>query len=210
MSPRALKTIAAGTAVAASLTGLMLAPALKDQLKRQPTGARGIVSLEGAYRLCKKTTLQGWELVDFATRLVHDKFRIYSCRNLWDPPRLAFKYGMGYCTQYNLALAELLRRLGFAVQPVFALKIESTSHPDWRMGHTWLRVTADSETRDVCAGNADNTAGAVDFRPLTSIYPGYPPVLLASHLGLIWYAGVLEWRALLTGRPGPAWMWQRR
>lgn len=210
MSPRALKTIASTAAVAASLTGLMLAPALKDLVKRQPTGARGVVTLEGAYRLCKKTHLQGWELVDFATRLVHDKFRIYSCRNLWDPPRLAFKYGMGYCTQYNLALAALLRRLGFEVQPVFALKIASRSNPDWQMGHTWLRVTVDGETRDVCAGSADNTAGAVDFRPLTPVYPGRAPILLASHLGLIWYAGALEWRALLTGRERPAWMWKPR
>ncbi|MCU0510819.1 MAG: hypothetical protein MUC34_21165 [Anaerolineae bacterium] len=116
--PRALKTVASTAAVAASLTGLMLAPALKDLIKRQPTGARGIVSLEGAYRLCKKTNLQGWELVDFVTELVHAKFRTYSVRNLWDTPALAFKYGMGYCTQYNLALAQLLRRLGFAVQPV--------------------------------------------------------------------------------------------
>jgi hypothetical protein len=208
--PRALKTIASTAAVAASLTGLMLAPALRDLIKRQPSGARGVVTLEGAYRLCKKTQMQGWELVDFTTRLVHDKFRIYSVRNLWDTPALAFKYGMGYCTQYNLALAQLLRRLGFEVQPVFALKIQSDSHPEWQMGHTWLRVMVDGETRDVCAGNAENKAGAVDFRPLSTVYPGTPPALLASHLGLIWYAGVLEWKALLTRRPRPAWMWERR
>jgi hypothetical protein len=208
--PRALKTVASTAAVAASLTGLMLAPALKDLIKRQPTGARGIVSLEGAYRLCKKTNLQGWELVDFVTELVHAKFRTYSVRNLWDTPALAFKYGMGYCTQYNLALAQLLRRLGFAVQPVFALKIQSDSHPDWRMGHTWLQVSYNGETRDVCAGNAENKAGAVDFRPVSKVYPGAPAALLATHLGLIWYAGVLEWKALLTRQPRPAWMWEPR
>jgi hypothetical protein len=208
--PRALKTIASTAAVAASITGLMMAPALRDLIKRQPSGARGIVTLEGAYRLCQKTNMQGWELVDFATRLVHDKIRIYSVRNLWDTPGLAFKYGMGYCTQYNLALAQLLRRLGFEVQPVFALKIQSDTKPEWQMGHTWLRVSVDGETRDVCAGNAENRAGAVDFRPLTKVYPGAPPVLLATHLGLIWYAGVLEWRALLMRQPLPSWMWQHR
>jgi transglutaminase-like putative cysteine protease len=208
--PRALKTIASAAAVTASLTGLMLAPALRDLVNRQPTGARGVVSLEGAYRLCRKTSLEGWELVDFATRLIHDKFRIYSCRNLWDTPALAFKYGMGYCTQYNLALAQLLRRLGFEVQPVFALKIQSRSKPDWQMGHTWLQVTVDGETRDVCAGNPENKAGAVDFRPLSVVYPGNPPVLLATHFGLIWFAGLLEWRALLTRQPRPSWIWERR
>jgi hypothetical protein len=208
--PRALKTIASAAAVAASLTGLMLAPALKDLINRRPTGARGVVSLEGAYRLCKRTNLQGWELVDFATRLVHDKFRIYSVRNLWDTPALAFKYGMGYCTQYNLALAQLLRRLGFAVQPVFTLEIQSDSDPEWQMGHTWLQVAVDGEMRDVCAGHAENKAGAVDFRPLSKVYPGTPPALLASHLGVIWFAGVLEWRALLTGRARPVWMWELR
>jgi transglutaminase-like putative cysteine protease len=208
--PRALKTIASTAAVAASITGLMMAPALRDLIKRQPSGARGIVTLEGAYRLCQKTNMQGWELVDFATRLVHDKIRIYSVRNLWDTPGLAFKYGMGYCTQYNLALAQLLRRLGFEVQPVFALKIQSDTKPEWQMGHTWLRVSVDGETRDVCAGNAENRAGAVDFRPLTKVYPGAPHVLLATHLGLIWYAGVLEWRALLMRQPLPSWMWQHR
>jgi hypothetical protein len=208
--PRALKTIASTAAVAASITGLMMAPALRDLIKRQPSGARGIVTLEGAYRLCQKTNMQGWELVDFATRLFHDKIRIYSVRNLWDTPGLAFKYGMGYCTQYNLALAQLLRRLGFEVQPVFALKIQSDTKPEWQMGHTWLRVSVDGETRDVCAGNAENRAGAVDFRPLTKVYPGAPPVLLATHLGLIWYAGVLEWRALLMRQPLPSWMWQHR
>lgn len=208
--PRALKTVATTAAVAASLTGLMMAPALKDLIKRQPYGARGVVTLEGAYRLCKKTSFRGWELVDFATRLVHDKFRTYSVRNLWDTPALAFKYGMGYCTQYNLALAQLLRRLGFEVQPVFALKIQSNSKPEWQMGHTWLKVTVDGETRDVCAGHTENKAGAVDFRPLTTVYPGTPPALLATHLGLIWYAGVLEWRGLLTRQPRPSWMWEPR
>jgi transglutaminase-like putative cysteine protease len=210
MSPRALKTVASAAAVAASLTGLLMAPALKDLVDRKPTGARGVVSLDGARRLCERTSLQGWELVDFATGLVHDKFTVYSCRNLWDTPALAFKYGMGYCTQYNLALGQLLRRLGFEVQPVFALRIESYRRPEWRMGHTWLRVTVDGETRDVCAGGAENKAGAVDFRPLTPVYNGYPPVLVLTHLGLIWYAGVLEWRSVLKRQPLPSWMYEQR
>ena len=147
MPHRTLKTVASVAAVTASVTGLMMAPALKDLIGRKPTGARGVVTVEGVYRLCQRTGLQGWELVDFATRLVHDKFNVYSCRNLWDTPALVFKYGMGYCAQYNLALGQLLTRLGFDVQPVFALRIESTRVPEWRMGHTWLRVTSDGETR---------------------------------------------------------------
>jgi arylamine N-acetyltransferase len=117
---------------------------------------------------------------------------------------------MGYCTQYNLALGKLLSRLGFQVQPVFALRIRSTVRPDWTMGHTWLRVTLDGETRDVCAGAPDNEPGEVSFTPISPVHKGNPANLLLTHLGLIFYAGTLEWKAVLARQPLPGWMFERR
>jgi hypothetical protein len=207
---RSLRILGGGVAVTTSLAGLFMGPALKDLIKRKPTEQAGVKTLSDALALCRSMRLAGWELVSFGQHLVYDKFAIYSCRNLWDTPGLAFKYGMGYCTQYNLALGQLLGRLGFEVEPVFALRIQSTVRPDWQMGHTWLRVTYGGETRDVCAGAAENEPGAVSFRPLTPVHAGYPVTLFFTHLGLIFYAGVLEWRALLSGRPLPSWMFERR
>jgi hypothetical protein len=117
---------------------------------------------------------------------------------------------MGYCTQYNLALKHLLTRLGFSTQAVFSLKVQVINNPDWVMGHTWLRVTIDGETRDVCAGELDNRPGDVNFRPVFPVLPGHPILLFLTHLGMIPFVGVLEWRALLTGRPSPDWTYMRR
>ncbi len=208
--PRPLELTGALGALTPLLAGLAMAPALKDLIRRAPTTVRGVCTLEDAVQQCASTELVGWELVSFAQHLVYDKFRIYSCRNLWDTPALAFRYGMGYCTQYNLALGQLLARLRLAVQPVFALRIRSTVRPDWTMGHTWLRVTHAGETRDVCAGAVENEPGAVTFQPLTAVHAGRPGILLLTHLGLIFYAGVLEWRAVLTRRPRPGWMFEPR
>ena len=172
---RSLRLLGGVAAVTTSLAGLTMGPALKDLIHRKPTNLGTVRSLDDAFRLCKSSGLHGWDLVSVAQHLIYDKFAIYSCRNLWDTPGLAFTYGMGYCTQYNLALAQLLRRLGFEVEPVFALRIESYVKPGWQMGHTWLRVTIGGETRDVCAGAAENEPGAVTFRPLTPVHRGTPP-----------------------------------
>ncbi len=207
---RSLRVLGGAVAVTTSLAGLVMAPALKDLISRKQTALGSVRTLGDATRACRASGLAGWPLVSLAQHLVYDKFVFYSCRNLWDTPGLAFRYGMGYCTQYNLALAQLLRGLGFEVQPVFALRIASTIRPEWRMGHTWLRVTYGGETRDVSAGAAENEPGAVTFRPVTAVHAGRPPVLLLTHLGLIFFAGYLEWRSVLTRTPRPAWMFERR
>jgi hypothetical protein len=207
---RPLRILGGLAAVTTSLAGLTMGPALRDLIARRPTDLGDVRTLKDAGRLCRSTGLQGWELVSFGQHLVYDKFAIYSCRNLWDTPALAFRYGMGYCTQYNLALAQLLSMLGFEVRPVFALHVRSEEKPDWTMGHTWLRVTYGAETRDVCAGSADNEPGAVRFRPISPVHAGRPVPLLLSHLGLIFYAGFLEWRSLLARQPLPGWMFERR
>jgi hypothetical protein len=190
--------------------GLLLLPARVHLRHREPVVADGIATLDDAAAACRRSGLCGWDLVTYAQRLVYRKFTYYSCRNLWDTPATAFRRGMGYCTQYNLALKHLLDRLGFQTQAVFSLRVRVMDHPEWTMGHTWLRVRVAGETRGVCAGDADNLPGQVNFTPLAPVWPGKDGVLLLTHLGMIGFCGFLEWRSLLTGRPLPAWMFEER
>jgi hypothetical protein len=186
--------------------GLLLAPAMWALSGYKPVASKGIATLDEAVAVCQRSGLAGWELATFAQCLVHWKFAYYSCRNLWDTPAQAFRRGMGYCTQYNLALKQLLDGLGFETQAVFSLKVRVADLPDWTMGHTWLRVFVDGETRDVCAGRASNLPGRVNFTPVGPVWPGSAPVFLLTHLGMILFCGFLEWRALVTRRPPPEWM----
>ena len=170
----------------------------------------GIATLDDAVAACRRSGLAGWELVTYAQRLVYHKFTHYSCRNLWDTPAGAFRRGMGYCTQYNLALRQILEQLGFDVRAVFSLRVRVADNPDWTMGHTWLRVRVGGEELDVCAGQADNLPGKVNFRPLAPVWSGNGFVLTLTHLGMIGFCGFLEWRSLLTGWPLPGWMFEER
>ncbi|MFN2170885.1 MAG: arylamine N-acetyltransferase [Candidatus Promineifilaceae bacterium] len=170
----------------------------------------GVVNLKDAVEACRRSGLQGWDLVLFAQRLVTEKFATYSTLNLWDPPGRAFIFGTGYCTQYNLALKRILDRLGFETGAVFALKVRFFDNEDWTMGHTWLRVTVDGETKDVCAGRAEHEPGKVNFVPLSAVHRGWGPIMFLTHLGMIPFMGFLEWKALLTGTESPAWAYKER
>jgi len=195
--------------VALTATGVgggLLLPAWQALVGRAPRRDEGIETIADAVQACRRSGLAGWELVTYAQRLVYRKFSFYSCRNLWDTPAQAFRYGMGYCTQYNLALKQLLDRLGIETQAVTAFKVRVRDNPDWSMGHTWLRVLVHGEVRDVCAGHADNLSGHVNFTPLAPVWPVSVPQLFLLHLGMIAFCGFLEWRALLTRRPLPEWM----
>jgi hypothetical protein len=198
-------------AVAASAgIGLLLLPAWRAQAGRAPLCIDGVETLDDAVEACRRTGLSRWELVTCAQRLVYRKFACYSCRNLWDTPAQAFRYGMGYCTQYNLALKLLLDRQGVATQAVTSFKVRVADDPAWAMGHTWLRVTVEGEVRDVCAGHADNLPGQVNFVPVAPVLPVGVPVLFLLHLGMIPFCGCLEWRTVITGVPLPAWMFRER
>ncbi len=192
--------------------GLLMLPAARALAGRGPVALEGIETLDDAAADCRRTGLVGWELVTYAQRLVYRKFTYYSCRNLWDTPAAAFRRGMGYCTQYNLALEQLLDRLGVDARAVFSLRVRVADAPEWNMGHTWLRVRvpAGGEERDVCAGHAGNLPGQVNFTPLAPVWPGNDFIFFLSHLGLIGFCGFLEWRALLTRRPLPGWMFVDR
>lgn len=200
---RTLTTAAAGAA-------LLALPGVWALRSRLPTALDGIETLDDAAAECRRTGLAGWELVTYAQRLVYRKFTHYSCRNLLDTPGRAFRRGMGYCTQYNLALKQLLDRLDVDTTAVFSARVRIFDAPEWNMGHTWLRVRVGGEERDVCAGHAGNLPGQVNFTPLAPVWPGSNFIFILSHLGVIGLCGFLEWRALVTRQPLPAWMFVER
>ena len=211
---KALRLLRPAVALVVTAAGfvLLLFPARRALHGLGSTALEGIVTLDDAAAACRRSGLTGWELVTYAQRLVYRKFTYYSCRNLWDTPAGAFRRGMGYCTQYNLALKQILDRLGFDVRAVFSLRVRVAEDPDWTMGHTWLHVhvPTGSEIRDVCAGHTDNLPGQVNFTPLAPVWPGNDFVLALTHLGMIGFCSFLEWRALLTGVPLPGWMLEER
>lgn len=196
--------------ILAAVPALLLAPAAWSLRGRGRTVLDGITTLDEAVATCRRSGLSGWQLVAFAQHLVYRKFTHYSCRNLWDTPAGAFRRGMGYCTQYNLALLRVLRQVDLEVWAVFSLRVAVADDPTWTMGHTWLRVRIAGEERDVCAGHAANRPGRVNFTSRAPVWPGHEAVLACTHLGMIGFAGFLEWRALLTRRPLPEWMFQER
>ena len=188
---------------------LMLPSALKLPFYRR-TQLDGVVTIDDAVAACQRTSLQGWELVGYAQQLVCRKFAYYSTRNLWDTPARAFAHGMGYCTQYNLALKQILDRLGFETEAVFSLRVRVLDDPSWTMGHTWLRVTVDGETRDVCAGRAGNAPGRVHFMPLAPVLHGNDAIFLLTHLGMIPFCGFVEWKGIVVDRQEPGWTFRAR
>lgn len=197
---RFFKTVIGGSAAAA----LLIMPGALRLSNYKKSTVNGVTTLDEAVIACQKSGLSGWELVAYAQQLVARKFATYSTRNLWDPPARAFAYGMGYCTQYNLALKQLLERLGIETRAVFSQRVKIFDVPDWTMGHTWLRVTFDGKTLDVCAGRKSNTPGHNHFEPMTPVRQGNPLFFFLTHMGMIPFCGFVEWKALLQGRD-PGW-----
>ena len=150
----------------------LLLPGASRLGKLRPTSLNGIVTIDDAIAAGRRTGLASWELVAYAQQLVRRKFAVYTTRNLGDSPARAFEHGLGYCTQYNLALKQILDGLGFETRVIFSLKVRDLNDDRWNMGHTWLRVTIDGEERDVCAGESENNPGQNRFGR-----SGPPPLL---------------------------------
>ena len=206
---RTVLKLVLGSAALAALAGLLMLPGRLRLPTYRRTALDGIVTIDDAAEACRQSGLQGWDLVAHAQQLVNQKFTWYSTRNLWDTPARAFEHGMGYCTQYNLALQQLLDRLGFETQVVFCPRVRVLDDPDWAMGHTWVRVRLDGEERDVCAGRAENLPGRNHFEPLLPVLPGNGSIMLLTHLGVILLCGGLEWWGLLPGQSAPEWAFKR-
>lgn len=168
-----------------------------------------VPDLSSAVDACRASGRDGWELVGFATRLVNDTYEHYSAWHLWVSPDRSLERAQGLSLQYNQALAEVLRRLGFDVAVVQSARVRhETPRPWWLAGHVWLRVTIGAHTRDVCAGNGRNRPGDVDFVPVSDVRP----FRAISHLGLC-TLGVVPvtwtvWRSWITGDHVPAWLYR--
>ena len=142
-------------------------------------------------------------------------------RILVDGYNLGLEQGTGIAT-YARNLIATLKSMGCEVTCLYDRRVKKGVNSDlineiyffdneaWTMGHTWLQVTIDGETRDVCAGSLDNEPGKVNFEPLSPVHTGHPLTMFLTHLGLILFVGTLEWKALLTGKEPPAWAYEER
>lgn len=173
---------------------------------------RDVRTLGEALEDCLVTRLEGWALVDYAAALVNQKFTRYSLWHLWETSGWAFKNSRGFSDQYNLALGRLLAGLGFEVHVVHARRLafedERPLAPWWHCGHTWLRVTYAGHAADVCASRAENRVNRVHFHPLSEVRPFHPWTGLGTRLALAVPVTYEVWKAWLTGRPVPAWMYR--
>lgn len=155
---------------------------------------------------CRATNLAGWELVDHVTRVVSAQFSTYSVLHPWDSPEVAFRHGRGFCTQYNEALATILRKLGLQAWLVYATKVHFDDRPDWALGHTWVRVQVAGEVRDVCARSVNNRAGRVHFVPIGRVRKLGKMMRFLTTLGSFGTAVAAIARARIRGQPRPGWI----
>ena len=196
----------AGLAAAAFTPVVLRAPKPAMNLPRD------VRDLHEALEDCLESRLDGWELVDFATRLVNEKFTRYSVWHLWENSGLAFKNSRGFSEQYNLGSARVLSGLGYDVQAVHARHVhfdpERPGTESWRNGHTWLRVSYRGETLDVCASRAGHRAGKVSFMPLSDPRPVHFWTGGLIRLGLAGPVTYEVWKSWLSGRPVPRWVFR--
>lgn len=150
----------------------------------QTTTYRGVTTIEDAAAACRRTGLEGWELVEYAQKLVAGKME-YSYCNSWDMPSRAFERGRGYCWQITGALHRILRGLGIRSRKVHAFK-NYFPEEDLVSGHTWLQVTVTGETRDVCPGDIGNVPGVIHFQVLSEVKKWGPVIAVFSYFGSAW------------------------
>lgn len=150
--------------------------------------------------------LGGWPLVAAAQQAVHRQFRCYSCLSWWESPATAFSRGRGYCVQYNGALAEVLRALGFDCRLVHAFRVRMIDDPSWRMGHVWVRVRIDGEVRDVCAGTQATQASAARFEPLTRVWGFGRAMQALTTLGMAPIVATSLTRTAIKRTPRATWL----
>lgn len=192
-------------ALAAALTGYV-APVIAAAPRNEPVAPDGVHTIEEAVEACRDSGLGGWQLVDFATGLVHGKYAHYSAYHFWETPSQSFVRSRGQSNQYNSALARVLRALGFHVRTVHAARVRLARSPWWHAGHTWLEVTVDGRTRDVCASRAENRAGEVSFTPVTPVRPFRGLTYVDTTAGLAPIVVTTVWKCWLSGEPLPRWL----
>ncbi len=168
---------------------LLTIPLLRRLPKQGRVSMDGITTIDDAVEACRRTHLQGWDLVVYAQNLAAQKFT-YSRLNTWDTPSRAFERGMGYCEQQALALKKIYDKLGIETRPVFAMRckfpakvVDGVPWPGGISGHAWLRVRIGDEERDVCSGSVNNTPGVTQFEILSSVLSWKPWIRPLTHIG---------------------------
>lgn len=147
------------------------------------------MTVQQAIEQCRQTGRRGWELVEYAQKLVAGNMR-YSWFNSFDMPGRAFEWGMGYCWQQAGALNGILKALGIDSRLVYTTRvqvpcrvIDGVSLPAHISGHVWCRVRLSGEEKDVCPGSTENSPGVTQFQVLGRVRDFRGPVWLPSYLG---------------------------
>lgn len=193
---------------ALATVGVLVGPALVAAPRPERPGDRAAGSTAEVVAACRASGLQGWELVDEATRLVNAGYAKHSLWHLWESPGASLERGRGWSGQYNRALADVLAELGFRVEVVHASRVRGLGrNPWWQAGHTWLRVTHDGRTRDVCASRPGNTAGQVPFVAMTQVRPVHRWTRAAVSTALAPVVAVQAWRQV-AGAEVPRWLYR--
>lgn len=168
---------------------LLSIPLLRRLPKQSRVSMDGVTTINDAVEACKRTHLQGWNLVAYAQNLAARKFT-YSRLNTWDTPSRAFERGIGYCEQQALALKKIYARLGIETRPVFALRckfppevVDGIQWPGGVSGHAWLRVRIGDEELDVCSGSVNNKPGVTQFEILSKVLTWQPWMRPFTHVG---------------------------
>ena len=195
-------TLVAGAAVAA------MAPVVASAPDNQVLTPDGVCTVEDAVARLRDTGLSGIELVDAATDLVRAKFAKYSAWRLWESPGRAFEKSRGYSGQYNIVLAQVLRRLDVPVSVVHAARVRYGDRPWWYSGHTWLQVDIDGRVLDVCAGDRGNRAGRVLFVPVSEVRPVNPWTTRVVALAMVPFIAQAVWAHLIADSPIPRWLYR--
>lgn len=147
------------------------------------------MTINDAIKQSQSTNFTGWELVEYAQKLVASHMQ-YSYFNSFDMPDKAFEKGTGYCWQQAGALNMILRGLGFDSRLVHAVKNrfpdvvrEGVTIHIGISGHVWCRVRIDGEEKEVCPGRITNSPGVMHFEPLSAIRNFKGPIWIVSYLG---------------------------
>lgn len=138
---------------------------------------------------CNSTGYAGWQLVEYAQKLVAGRMQ-YSFFNSFDMPEKAFEKGMGYCWQQAGALNLIMKGLGVDSRLVHAARNrfpdivrEGVTIRIGVSGHVWCRVRVGGEEKDVCPGSIENSPGRLHFETLSKVKEFKGPIWILSYLG---------------------------
>lgn len=195
-----MKKLLAGAAVLAGLAAPLLS-------RRPVASASGpVVDVDDAVHRARATGLTGLALIQYCCELVGHQFETQTLRSPWEPGAVAFARRRGYSMQYNGVLAEILSRLGFQAELVFAARVRRPhAQPPWyAMGHAWVRVTIDGRRRAVCA-RYGGMGGEHGFVPLTQIHVVSALTLVDTTVAATTVSLLAQWWAILARKPLPYW-----